>query len=668
MDVRPSTFSIRLNGASASFSGDELSVSTNLVRRVWRRVPNGLSTVCFRREDGPDWITENREPKCDWSVFGLIDAESKAAVVSATCRAIQDDPFTADRLDVEIILHYPASDLELRFSVWVFPDAPGIRTQLSIRALRDKEPDRWPSYLTASYSERIRLEPDQTERMAVGYYCDSQHRGSFDTPMLKEEKKTGPIERREIYDWANLVYLQKNREGMVLVKESHKCVNQEGVDTGAFLLTPDDIRVTGLGLRTNGYGDASKWIRVDRFHEMWANWSILYSGTRRDGSHALKVFDRYRFPVRPKLDVYLAANTWGSRGAGEASRSAAEEDNILTEIESCADLGIDVLQIDDGWELDPGMTDVDHSDWRPAKARFPHGWKKVRTAAEKQGVILGIWHAWTAPVERIMENFDRGGFRYFKIDFVNIRFRHQLETLMDKARALFEHAGYAIRINWDLTEVTARVGYFYGREFGQIYPRNSQTPLPGRCRTDHVLYRPGIFLRDAWEYAHHLNLNQFQINVQNKDRFSRSGADRYSHSYCFAIAMMAVPNFMQETHFYSPSARDELRPLIALYKLHREPMHQGYVIPLGREPNDRSWSGFQSALPGAREGYLTVFREIENPDNSFNLELELPAGNELVLRDLVNDEKRTVKLTGDPAIPFMIPKPGDFRLFRYEVR
>ncbi len=662
------TFLTELEGASAKFDGSELVVSTGLVRRVWRVVSNGLSTVSFKREDegAEDWIAEN-EQLCDWYLTGLVEAETEAEIVSASCESIKGDPYTADHLNVELLLQYPASQVELRYQVWIYPGAPGIRTQLSLRAISSRDSDKWPSYLTASYAERIGLKASDCERLAVGYYNDTQHRGSFETPMMREERRVDAVVRREIHDWANILYVRKGQEGLALVKESHKCVNQEGVDTGAFILNPNEVKVTGLGLRINGYGDTSEWIRVETFHEMWANWSILYSGSEREGSRSVKVFDRFRYPFDPKRDVYMAANTWGSRGAGELSRSAAEEENILREIESCADLGIDVLQIDDGWELDPGVVDVNDSDWRPVKSRFPHGWQRVKEAAKAQGVILGIWHAWTAPLERIQENFDKGSFRYFKIDFVTIFFRHQLEALMEMTRALVDYTKYAIRIHWDLTEVTTRVGYFYGREYGHLYPRNSQTPLPGRSRTDHVLYRPGIFLRDSWEYAQHMNLNHFLINVQNKDKFERSGADRYSHSYCFAVAMMAVPNFMQETHFYSQVARDELRPLIALYKEHRERILGGLVVPIGEEPSDGSWSGFQCILANEKEGYLTIFREIDNREETYEMVLDLPTGKQLVLHDLEANERQILSLNRDSSVSFTISDPGDFRFYRYEV-
>jgi hypothetical protein len=663
------TFSTQLEGASAEFDGNELVVSTGLVRRVWRVVSNGLSTVSFKREGkgSDEWVDDRKDPQCDWWLASLVEGGTKGEIISARCEVIKEDPCSADRLSVEMLFQYPGSHIELRYVVWVYPDAPGIRTQLSMRALEDRDTNKWPSYLTASYAERIGLKADGCERLLAGYYNDTQHRGSFETPMMREERLVDPVLRREIHDWANILYLRRGKEGLALVKESHKCVNQEGIDTGAFILNSDEVKVTGLGLCLNGYGDASKWIRHESFHEMWANWSILSAGSEKEGPRSIKIFDRFRYPFDLQRDVYIAANTWGSRGSGELSRSAAEEENIVKEIKSCADLGIDVLQIDDGWELDPGVADVEGSDWRPVKSRFPHDWERVKEVAKEQGVILGIWHAWMAPLERIKENFDKGGFRYFKIDFVNISFRHELERLMEKVGALLEHTKHTIRVHWDLTEVTTRVGYFYGREYGQLYPRNSQTPLPDQSRIDHVLYRPGIFLRDAWEYAHHMNLSSFLINVQNKDKFERSGADRYTHSYCFAVAMMAVPNFMQETHFYSDAARDELRPLIALYKEHREKILGGFVFPIGEEPSDASWSGFQCILANEREGYLTLFREIDNQEKSCDIELDLPAGKQLVLHDLEATEKQTLSLNRNGSVSFTISDPGDFRFYRYEV-
>ena len=130
------TFLTQLEGASAEFDGNELVVSTGSVRRVWKMVSNGLSTVSFTHEGkgASEWVDDGNDPRCDWYLAGLVEDGTMAKIISAHCEVIKEDPCSADRLSVEMLFQYPESYLEVRYVVWVYPSAPGIRTHLSMRA------------------------------------------------------------------------------------------------------------------------------------------------------------------------------------------------------------------------------------------------------------------------------------------------------------------------------------------------------------------------------------------------------------------------------------------------------------------------------------------------------------------------------------------------------
>lgn len=109
------------------------------------------------------------------------------------------------------------------------------------------------------------------------------------------------------------------------------------------------------------------------------------------------------YPVGPR-DIYIQANTWGRSQGRLEHREAASEKNVLTEIDSCADLGIDVLQIDDGWQGDG------YDSWKPAPQRYPAGWERVRARAEERGVKLGLWMAAMPPgLEDLIRNAESTG-------------------------------------------------------------------------------------------------------------------------------------------------------------------------------------------------------------------------------------------------------------------
>lgn len=65
---------------------------------------------------------------------------------------------------------------------------------------------------------------------------------------LREEVLTGAVQEPESVDWAVFVSLEDAGAGLLCLKESQKCVNQSGVDTGAFAVSTAGVRNTGSGL------------------------------------------------------------------------------------------------------------------------------------------------------------------------------------------------------------------------------------------------------------------------------------------------------------------------------------------------------------------------------------------------------------------------------------
>jgi hypothetical protein len=355
--------------------------------------------------------------------------------------------------------------------------------------------------------------------------------------------------------------------------------------------------------------------------------------------------------------MYIQANTWGSSQGGRQHRDAAGEENVLREIASCADLGIDVLQIDEGWQGDQ------YKEWNPIPPRYPDGWGKVGDAAAKAGVSLGLWMAAIPPTLEDMErNIREGGFVSLKLDFASLNTRQKIDDLMDKVRALVLGRKHQLRINWDLTEVEARYGYFFAREFGCIYLENRKPAIPVT-----VVYRPGTVLRDLWQISRYCNLLKFQGSIQNIDMVNKlfSDAGAYNHAYCAAIPLMSTPLFFCETHLYSDQARDEIRPVLAAYKKVRADIYRGIVHPIGDKPDGASWTGFECELADENRGFFTLFREPGNPGPAFGYSLPHLAGCTLRLKNLLNGDCWTAGVDENGMLPVNIEKPGDFRFLVY---
>ena len=173
---------------------------------------------------------------------------------------------------------YPAHELLVRYEICCYPGAPGVRTRLYVKGTVPFDPDLRPKHLIGAYTESLALPAGTFERIAFGYYSDTQHSCHRDLPILKEERTSGPIGRGEVFDFANGLILCGKDGSAVLVKESHKCVNNSGVDTGEFILHADGVRVTGLGLAAAYEGP---WFDDREFRGCWAGWCIVCSGGKR---------------------------------------------------------------------------------------------------------------------------------------------------------------------------------------------------------------------------------------------------------------------------------------------------------------------------------------------------------------------------------------------------
>lgn len=287
---------------------------------------------------------------------------------------------------------------------------------------------------------------------------------------------------------------------------------------------------------------------------------------------------------------------------------------------------------------------------------------KVRAAAKEQNIRLGLWAAWSIPGEDLFWNYQKGNFKSYKLDFARLDTYDKFHGFINKIRNFILQTGHDVRVNWDVTENPARIGYFFGREYGNIYLENRKPIQPAK-----VVYQPYLVLRDAWQVSKYVNLNKFQVTVQNIDRINQkvSDAHLHNHPYCVAISLMASPIFFQETHYYDEAARKQIRPLLKIYKAHRKDMYQGYVFPIGEEPDNASWPGFQNHNPEKSTGYLTIFREIGNKEMTKKINLRFIRNQEIMLEDLLTGKKKKVKVNDRGEVELKIEKAADFRFYQY---
>lgn len=665
----PTSFSKTINNVSVDFADNTLVVSNGLLRRSWQLTEHGfLTTRLTDLNSDQDWCQGSNKPShtCDWELPGEDNELSPAELLSLDVTISDDEGFTSEHVLISCGFRYPQANLLLQYLVWLYPEFPGMRTQLRIMRISETINDQYTQTQGNPKPKRVELLPIKAHglsRRYIGYFSDTQNRNDPFLDILKEETVSHDLLSQEWNTWSSAVCLENKKNGMAVVKESHKCVNAPGHDTGIFLLCPEN------GLANLGWGIRKDEIPADNYANAWGSWLFCWNNTT-DRETTFKKFDRLRYPIHLERDMIIQANTWGSTSSSNDARNAARESSVLKEIEVCADLGIDVLQIDDGWQVgkdNSRWTPDEDRGWRPHPLKYTDGsWTNVTKAAEKHGVRLGLWApALLITFEELVENCKKGGFVQFKLDFAHLDSREKIDRLMSKVRHFIKTIDHQVKVNWDLTEINPRYGYFFAREYGSVYLENRKPVKPVSA-----IYRPATVLRDLWQLCKYVNLAKFQCSYQNIDMVdpTLSNAGFYDHAYCLAITLMGTPLFFLETKLLSEKAKNELRPLIASYKQVRKEIFTGITYPIGDKPNDGSWTGFQNHNATNQCGYLTIFRELHNPDSEAVLSLQqLSPKSKLSIKDLLSEEKWEIQLDEESKMNFSIPQAPGFRFLKYSL-
>ena len=146
-----------------------------------------------------------------------------------------------------------------------------------------------------------------------------------------------------------------------------------------------------------------------------------------------------------------------------------------------------------------------------------------------------------------------------------------------------------------------------------------------------------------------------------------SDASLYSHAYCTAITLMSSPLFFCETHLYSPSARQEIKSVLDVYKTVRNDIFSGIVFPIGQQPDGTQWTGFECQTQHDTH-YLTVFREAYNAQTNYCLTLNHLRGKTLSIKNLMTEETWRTDINEKGELKLQIHQPADFLFLSYTIR
>ena len=390
-----------------------------------------------------------------------------------------------------------------------------------------------------------------------------------------------------------------------------------------------------------------------------------------------RAFYRLGWQAPWQRHVLLLSNTWGDR-----NRDARVcETFVLQEIDRAAALGLDTVQIDDGWQVGKSPNSAvakgsfkniwDNPDyWKPDPEKYPRGLHPVVELGRELGVEICLWFNpsvqdgyadWEKDAQALVGLYDEYGIRTFKIDGLAIpdkRSESNLRRLFDR---VLERTGGRVVFNLDAT-AGRRGGYHMFNEYGNIFLENRYT--------DWQNYYPYWTLRNLWMLSKYVPAEKLQIEFLNKWRNTEKYAGdpfapaNYSFEYLFATTMAGQPLAWMEASGLPEEALG-IGALIERYKEVQHDFHRGVILPVGDEPSGRSWTGFQS-VDGER-GYLIFFRE-QNPDRKARIETWLPENSKVRLTPVLGSGKAAVQKTGRRGtLEVELPAPNDYTMYRYEL-
>jgi len=388
--------------------------------------------------------------------------------------------------------------------------------------------------------------------------------------------------------------------------------------------SPWDIRVAGEGRRLTFVGLGYPWTVVP------------YQEGRAGRIAAMQNFQRCLRQYQPQRDGMFLSNTWGDRNRD----SRISEDFLLKEVEVGSRLGVDVVQVDDGWQKGKtgnsafgkgawgNFRSADPEFWKPHPERFPNGLKPLVDAAKQKGMKFGLWFGpdaendmanWEKDADMLLSAFDKEGVEYVKIDAVEMT-SPAAEVNLDKFyNKVLEKTQGRVVFDADAT-AGLRPGYFGSIHVGPIFLENRYT--------DWKRYWPHHTLRNLWTLGEYVDPVRLRIEFLNQTRHADKYKDdplapaNYPPDTLFASVMFASPLGWFEVSNLPDKYFKSIPNLVAAWKKEREAIFSGSIIPIGQVPDGYAWTGFSSVSQDRKSARLVIFREL-NQSETWSTEIPL---------------------------------------------
>lgn len=690
----------RFGPCYAASTEREFTIGNALVERRWR-VENGLlyATSLRDRATGREWLAR---PSGEPAPCPPIPPPSEPRAVAFAARSGALSPVEEPSLVVELTARGATLTLAYRFQI--FPTAGGVISRLGVaRTAGADEPaaaraapptgveegaatGRAGALPALDSVERFALAPQHLRLIQVIFQDQTDVHNEL---AAEREWLLHPNEAALALE-GNLFVIEDTltRAGLIFVKHA-PLPHARPAPTGP------DLRVNGRGAawrpRPDGaaFGPAHPAYPLAYECALYGHGAIVeggdgyqsallaYTGRPAGRIAALQTYQRQLRRYDPARDGLFLSNTWGDR-----SQDGRITDAFLREeITAAARLGVDVVQIDDGWQRGRTANSVraggvwegfwasDPDFWAPHPARLPHGLAPLAELARAGGMRLGLWFApdstadfanWERDAAAVLALHRAHGINHFKIDGVKVRTPLGERNLRRFCERTLRDSDGRVVLDLDVT-AEVRPAYWGLMQTGPIYVENRYTDWHG--------YWPHQTLRNLWKlagYVDPLRLRmEFLNTARNADLYAGDplAPAGYSPAYLFATTMVANPLGWFEVSNLPRSYFDEVAPLVAVWKAHRERLQRGRILPVGEAPDGTAWTGFLAVAEDGRDGYLLAFRE-RNDRERWSLDLPLFTG-PVTPRILWGDGAASVAAG---RLTVTLPRAQDFLFVRLAAR
>lgn len=628
----------------AEWDASRLIVGNDLIERVYEVVDGNLFTLSLKDKVADvEWISGRLENAC-W--VPNLHLDDKPATWHFEAKPFVQMPVSEPSLQVVLRRENHSSVQHIHFEI--HPHSASVTGRLVLegdvisaldQAVGDEKEHAEPTGVELLDNARRRQGPPVIDVME-SFALEPQHLRVTQVRMM--DRTDGHNELVFENEW--LLMLNENNlrlQGNVFVIEDTLTGNglivlkQGPLPHARPVGNAWDVLVQGRDRSFRFYGHGMG----QGIGEGYAQTLIAYQNGSVGRQEAMQVFQRQIRAYQSDRDGKFLSNTWGDR----SQDSRIQEGFMSKEVDAGARLGVDVVQIDDGWEQGTTSNSVrakeqggvwegfwasDPNFWHPHPERFPHGLEGVIGKAREKGMQFGLWFGpdsvddfknWEKDAETILDFHNRLGVNYIKIDGVKAR----TKTSEVNLRRFFDRvlAGSKGQVTFDL-DVTAEIrpGYFGMMHVGPLFVENRYT--------DFHRYWPHQTLRNVWKLSQWVDPMRLRMEFLNSSRNQEKYAGDplapscYPADYLFATVMMTNPLGWFEVSNLPDRYIEDVAKLVTVWKAHRAQLAGGYIHPIGDAPDGTSWTGFASVGEGRDVGYVLIFREL-NDRASWHIELPM---------------------------------------------